>query len=607
MKKLNLSDKLQLPAEEIAESAIGLIAKRGRGKSGVLKVLMEEMSKAGVPFVMFDPVGIAYGLRSSFDGKTASGIQVLVVGGPHADVRLERRAGAAVAQAVVQANVSAIIDFSEEPKSVYREFVRDFALEIFRINDGPRLIILEEAPELVPQRLRPDMTTTFDAVERLVSRGRNKGLGVVLVSQRSATINKDVLTQVDVMIVMGLTSPQDRAALKEWVEAKADKEKLKEFDEGLAGLQRQEGWVWSPEAFGGIFRKVRFRDFTTFHPDKTHLRRQGLLQVKPVTTDVSAIVNKLGAAVAKISKEKTAAGDAKRLEAQLSKANAEIERLKARPAPASSPRVEVKRVQVPTLSTKDLHMLESISKAVKASKEAADIAALQSNRAAAAASALIAKLGKIALAAGGGPATFPRPVGGATSPRPTPRLETPAIREARASMALDRDQTHSEGEVSLRSGERRMLQTLVQRHPIKLTRAQLATLSGFTASGGTFGTYFGVLKRHGLLHENGDDSVTATEAGIAFLGGDVPPAPSTTAELLDMWRRNLRSGEWKMLDCLVKDYPNAISREQLGIATDFEHTGGTFGTYLGVLKRNGLIEVNGDQVKASETLFIDGA
>lgn len=95
MKKLKLSNDLQLPAEEIAESAIGLIAKRGRGKSGVLKILMEEMSAAGVPFVMFDPVGIAYGLRSSFDGKTPSGIEVLVVGGPHADVRLELMPAAA--------------------------------------------------------------------------------------------------------------------------------------------------------------------------------------------------------------------------------------------------------------------------------------------------------------------------------------------------------------------------------------------------------------------------------------------------------------------------------------------------------------------------------
>src|SRR3972149_5472203 len=84
---------LALPAEETVEAAIGIIGKRGRGKSGAVKVLMEELVKAKLPFVMFDPVGIAWGLRSSLDGSAPSGAHVLVVGGAHGDVRLERRGG----------------------------------------------------------------------------------------------------------------------------------------------------------------------------------------------------------------------------------------------------------------------------------------------------------------------------------------------------------------------------------------------------------------------------------------------------------------------------------------------------------------------------------
>lgn len=47
-----------------------------------------------------------------------------------------------------------------------------------------------------------------------------------------------------------------------------------------------------------------------------------------------------------------------------------------------------------------------------------------------------------------------------------------------------------------------------------------------------------------------------------------------------------------------------MTREQLGDSTGFTVTGGTFGAYLGTLRRNGLIEVNGQDVIASETLFI---
>lgn len=289
MDPIRLAPGLELPAEDLLESAIAIIAKRGRGKSGALKVLMEELTRVGLPFVALDPVGILWGIRSSFDG-TGPGLPVLVIGGEHGDVPLNRKNGAAVAQRIIQENISAVIDFSEEPKAAYREFVRDFAHELFRKNDTPRMVILEEAPELVPQRVMGDRADTFEAVERLVSRGRNKGLGVVLVSQRASTTNKDVLTQVDVLIVLGLASPQDRKAIGEWVRAWDLENQAEAFDRGLAGLHRQEAWVWSPEAFGGLFKKVRFRDFTTFHPDKTHLRRMGWLKVRAVTADVAGVV-----------------------------------------------------------------------------------------------------------------------------------------------------------------------------------------------------------------------------------------------------------------------------------------------------------------------------
>ena len=60
-----------------------------------------------------------------------------------------------------------------------------------------------------------------------------------------------------------------------------------------------------------------------------------------------------------------------------------------------------------------------------------------------------------------------------------------------------------------------------------------------------------------------------------------------------------------MLEALVGEYPNMLSREELGERTGFSPTGGTFGTYLGILRRNGLIEVEGLQVRASQTLFLE--
>jgi hypothetical protein len=69
-----------------------------------------------------------------------------------------------------------------------------------------------------------------------------------------------------------------------------------------------------------------------------------------------------------------------------------------------------------------------------------------------------------------------------------------------------------------------------------------------------------------------------------------------------MWERALKTGEWRMLQALVKAYPKALGREELGEQTGYTASGGTFGTYLGTLRRNGLIDVTREQVRASATL-----
>jgi DNA helicase HerA-like ATPase len=60
------------------------------------------------------------------------------------------------------------------------------------------------------------------AIEDLVRRGRARGLGITLISQRSAVLNKDVLTQAEVLVALRMTSPRDRRAVDEWVKLHAE-------------------------------------------------------------------------------------------------------------------------------------------------------------------------------------------------------------------------------------------------------------------------------------------------------------------------------------------------------------------------------------------------
>jgi hypothetical protein len=589
LKSLQISPNLSLPAEDFLESAMGIIGKRGRGKTGCVKVIMEELFKVKLPFIAFDPVGVMWGLRSSIDG-TGVGLPVLIIGGSHGDLRLDRRAGAEVAKAIVQANISCIIDFSEEPKAVYREFVRDFAHMLFKINDTPRMVIIEEAPELVPQRLRPEMGEVFEAVERLVSRGRNKGIGVILVSQRAATLNKDVMTQIDSLLVFGLTSPQDRKALKEWVEGKDDEHSINQFDEGIAGLKNQEAWFWSPEAFGGQFKKIRVRNFTTFHPDKTHLRRQGLLERKPVTTDVTGIVASLNVQLSNLSKEKTDISTIPKLKKRIEGLEAELSVLKNREGNSTYNAGHLQKVlndtQKNAIQFKNLYESE-----VKERRRLGEEMKELSENFTELATKMLKKSGSVVL-----------------PPHQTVSVGTVNLAgEKRTVTVTNREENPvriiTDPSEQIRSGEMRILKTLTMRHPLRLTRVQLGTLSGFKASGGTFRTYFNDMKRRGFLLEN-NGSVSVTQEGLDF-AGEIPKQPSGHEEIMAMWKNNLRRGEGIMLEEVARVHPDSISRGELAEKTNFTALGGTFRTYLGVLRRNGLITVDGDDIRANDILFGD--
>jgi uncharacterized protein len=97
--------------------------------------------------------------------------------------------------------------------------------------------------------------------------GRNRGIGVTLINQRAATINKDVLTQIDTLLAFQNVSPQDRKALKEWVEYHAAEGDFEAFMKSLPSLPKGEGWIWSPE-FMGVFERIKIRERETFHPDR---------------------------------------------------------------------------------------------------------------------------------------------------------------------------------------------------------------------------------------------------------------------------------------------------------------------------------------------------
>lgn len=252
-----------------ATKTFAILAKRGAGKTYLAAVLAEEFHKNGVPFVVFDPIDVWWGLRLKADGKE-KGLPIVVFGLDHADIKLDRDMGRRIAQEICRENVSCVISTFGLPKVAQRHLIAEFSEELLNINKNPRHVLIEEAHEFVPQRVPAGLGKCFGAVEALVVMGRNRGIGVTLINQRAATINKDVLTQLDTLIALRSVGPQDRKALQEWVEIHSAKGDFNNFINSLPSLPNGVAWIWSPE-FLGVFEKIKIRQRETFHPDREKL------------------------------------------------------------------------------------------------------------------------------------------------------------------------------------------------------------------------------------------------------------------------------------------------------------------------------------------------
>jgi hypothetical protein len=248
-----------------ATKTFAILAKRGAGKTYTGAVMAEEFYKNNIPFVVFDPIDVWWGLRLAANG-TDTGIPVVVFGVEHADIPLHRDMGRDIARAIVKENVSCIINTFGIPKAAQRHLIAEFSEELLTINNTARHVFIEEAHEFLPQRVFGGLGKTFNAVSNLVVMGRNRSIGVTLINQRAATINKDVLTQLDTLLAFQNVSPQDRSALKDWVEYHAADGDFEKFMKSLPSLPKGEGWVWSPE-FLGKFERIKIRKRETFHPE----------------------------------------------------------------------------------------------------------------------------------------------------------------------------------------------------------------------------------------------------------------------------------------------------------------------------------------------------
>lgn len=299
-----LGKPFMLPEEALVQT-FAVIGVRGAGKTTLEAVMQEEFCRLRFPWIMLDPPGVGWGLRVGKDGKPGGGLPVVVFGGEHGDLPLVKDQGAKIAEAIIESNVCSIIDLKNESKTTWRKFITDFCLKLLDMTPRvPWHIFIEEAGELVPQKTRVQVTAQCkEAVERLVRQGRNNGYGCTLFNQRPATVDKDVLSQCENLVMLRIYGKHDRRALMEWLEPKFAQQypedekraasEAKRLVNSLAALADGSAYFWSP-SWLKLFQQFQIRDRKTFHPGATRRDMRAAPGVKAVEmADVGAFVEKM--------------------------------------------------------------------------------------------------------------------------------------------------------------------------------------------------------------------------------------------------------------------------------------------------------------------------
>lgn len=551
MKCIRLAQGHSFPTDAVTQT-FGFIARKGAGKTYAAMKLAEELYGVGAPFIVLDPVGNWWGLRVDADGLSP-GLSVPVFGGLHGDLPLVSTAGALVAKIIVERDIPAVLDVSAFRKNERKTFVTEFAEELFHQAKAvrtPRMVIFEEAQVFAPQLARGE-ERMLGAVEDIVRLGRNYGLGSALLSQRPQSVNKEVLNQVECLLVGQLNAHHEREAIKNWIVEKG--QDLDYVDE-LPSLPQGTMFLWSPQWLGK-FERIKIAKKKTFDASATPKLGERLLVRDLAPVDIEALQEAMAAAAAPppaapVAGErdlvKKLRARIQELEAKLAEKEAIAEADEAMLRRAAGTMREMHKGYLDVRDDLDKHILDKHTVAAAEVQEE--------------------------------PASEPPP------PPTNGKAKTSWVETA----------------TDLPRVERRMLVALAQHDPRPLSMAQVAIFAGYSPKTSSVKNGLGALRGKGFIM-GGNDSMRITKDGRKAIGR-FDPLP-TGSGLATEWYRKLGKADRTMLQVIVRSYPAEVSLNEVAERAGYSPNTSSVKNGLGKLRGLHLIHGGNRAMKADESLI----
>jgi uncharacterized protein len=592
-RRIHLSSNVSLPVDVVTESIAALAIKRA-GKSSTIRRLVEQLYYAGQQVVVLDPKGDWWGIQFGRDGKSP-GLPFVIVGGEHGQVPLTgdyTMLGEIVARMAAVERVNMVIDLGHLRKHELAKFGTFFLETLYRLKAKdeyrtPMMLVVDEADAIAPQQpiksegsLEPRM---LGAAEDIVRRGGQRGIGIVMATQRSAVLNKNVLTQCGILLALRTVATQDIKPIDDWVEKHGTQEQYETLVASLPSLPNGTGWIWSshfPEP-DGIFKKVAFDFFETFDSFATpKVGEKRIVPKNAADVDLEAFKREMAATFEKAKQE-----DPKELQRQLRDLRAELKKTAASPSSHKPPTED--RGEITQLKTQ---LREREKEWVSAFKTKNNIIRDLERR--------ISQIANLAgsIKPGVSIDEFVIPAG---KPEYHKKVISPAVSPK---PPVHRSSSSGPGSAEVGAGGLRRILTALAQCPNGLTKQQIGVRAGLSSKSGSFGTYLGKARSSGWVEDRGGKIFITNDAGLQALGPfeELP----TGRALLEYWLKELgNTGAARMLQALYDSNGAPISKSELGERTGLSAQSGSFGTYLGRLRSLELLEGPGEALVASDIFY----
>jgi hypothetical protein len=577
---IRLAPNLILPPEAVTQK-FAVLGNPESGKSATATRMVEQISGLGVPVVVLDPKGDWWGIRSSKDGKKP-GLSFVVFGGEHGDVPLEPTAGTLIADTIIDYQLSAILDLSLMSKTKQRAFATAFAERLYQRNRDPLMLVVDEADVLMPQRADATTARLVGSMEDIVKRGRGRGLGLVIASQRGQEVHKSVLDIIPNLILHNMTGRLTIKAINDWISVNAanDETSAAEVVGSLPTLKVGQVWFWSP-AFMKTVRQCQIELFTTFDSKATPKPGQRrIVPVRRAEIDLAQLGEEIAATVERAKATDPTALRAK--VAELTRTVADRDRdlaiALAELEQARSAEPVVVLAQIPAEVREQLRIAEKAAgealDAVEAVRTASRIALLELDKAEQSpvpaglpTRPVVPKRPEVSAGPTAGPAATPKP-----TPTPPPAGGAgPGVKLPRAQQAV--------------------LAALAPYAPRPRSKRQIGMLAGYSSKGGGFNNALSALRTAGHITGTGE-AISITDEGLAALG-EYTPLPTGEA-LQAHWLNQLGRAERLILEALIAAWPGSLTKEDVAERADYAPNGGGFNNALSRLRTLELITGRGE-------------